>query len=191
MLAFYLSTLDEKIDKMDFEQIYLKFHDDVLKRIQNILKNEEDIKDVVQLTWLTVLKNMSLFQNKDEQSIKAYIIAIARNQSISIIRKRRKEADLFHQIESETAERISDEDFFDMCEAEGISRVVECINMLGYAQKEVIILYYLYHHSLKDIANILNISEVVAKSRWSHGRNRLMKLLIERGIYVKKENDRA
>ena len=148
MLAFYLSTLDEKIDKMDFEQIYLKFHDDVLKRIQNILKNEEDIKDVVQLTWLTVLKNMSLFQNKDEQSIKAYIIAIARNQSISIIRKRRKEADLFHQIESETAEQISDEDFFDMCEAEGISRVVECINMLGYAQKEVIILYYLYHHSI-------------------------------------------
>ena len=113
MLAFYLSTLDEKIDKMDFEQIYLKFHDDVLKRIQNILKNEEDIKDVVQLTWLTVLKNMSLFQNKDEQSIKAYIIAIARNQSISIIRKRRKEADLFYQIESETAEQISDEDFFD------------------------------------------------------------------------------
>lgn len=191
MLAFYLSTLDEKIDKMDFEQIYLKFHDDVLKRIQNILKNEEDIKDVVQLTWLTVLKNMSLFQNKDEQSIKAYIIAIARNQSISIIRKRRKEADLFHQIESETAEQISDEDFFDMCEAEGISRVVECINMLGYAQKEVIILYYLYHHSLKDIANILNISEVVAKSRWSHGRNRLMKLLIERGIYVKKEDERT
>lgn len=191
MLAFYLSTLDEKIDKMDFEQIYLKFHDDVLKRIQNILKNEEDIKDVVQLTWLTVLKNMSLFQNKDEQSIKAYIIAIARNQSISIIRKRRKEADLFYQIESETAEQISDEDFFDMCEAEGISRVVECINMLGYAQKEVIILYYLYHHSLKDIANILNISEVVAKSRWSHGRNRLMKLLIERGIYVKKEDERT
>lgn len=191
MLAFYLSTLDEKIDKMDFEQIYLNFHDDVLKRIQNILKNEEDIKDVVQLTWLTVLKNMSLFQNKDEQSIKAYIIAIARNQSISIIRKRRKEADLFHQIESETAEQISDEDFFDMCEAEGISRVVECINMLGYAQKEVIILYYLYHHSLKDIANILNISEVVAKSRWSHGRNRLMKLLIERGIYVKKEDERT
>ena len=184
MLAFYLSTLDDKIDKLNFEQIYMKFHDDILKRIYNILKNEEDTKDVMQNTWMSVLKNISLFRNQDERAIRAYIMVIARNQSLSAIRKKRKEADLF--IDMESIESVSDRDLFDICEIEGISRVTNCINMLGDAQKEVIILYYLYHRSFKEIAKLLNVSETLVRSRWSHGRERLMTLLTERGVYAEK-----
>ena len=96
---------------------------------------------------------------------------------------------MFSDIES--MELIDDADLFEICEIEGVSRVMECINMLSETQKDIIIMYYLYHRTLKEIAKLFNISEVVAKSRWNHGRERLMKLLTERGIYVKKENDRA
>lgn len=189
MLAFYLTMLDEEVDKRKFEQIYLKYHDDILRRTYNILRNDEDVKDAMQETWFSVLKSMPLFRDKDEGSIRAYIMSIARNQSISVLHKKRKEADLFLDIES--IELIDDADLFEICEIEGISRVMECINMLSEAQKEVIIMYYLYHHSIKEIAALFNISEVVAESRWNHGRVRLMNLLIRRGVYVKKENDRA
>ena len=116
-------------------------------------------------------------------------MSIARNQSISILRKKRKEKDLFSDIES--VELIDDTDLFEICEMEGVSRVMECINMLSETQKDIIIMYYLYHCSLKEIAELFHISEVVAKSRWNHGRERLMKLLTRRGIYVNKENERA
>lgn len=189
MLVFYLSMLDEDADRQNFERIYVKYHDDILRRTYRILKNNEDVKDVMQDTWLSVLKSMPLFRDKDEGAIKAYIMSIARNQSISILRKKRKEADLFSDIES--VELIDDADLFEICEIEGVSRVMECINMLSETQKDIIIMYYLYHRSLKEIAELFNISEVVAKSRWNHGRERLTKLLTRRGIYVKKENDRA
>jgi RNA polymerase sigma-70 factor (ECF subfamily) len=189
MLVFYLSMLDEEVDKRNFEQIYLKYHEDILRRTYNILRNDEDVKDAMQEIWFSVLKSMPLFRDKDEGSIRAYIMSIARNQSISILRKKRKEVDLFRDIES--MELIDDEDLFEICEIEGVSRVMECVNMLSATQKDIIIMYYLYHRSLKEIAKLFNISEVVAKSRWNHGRERLMKLLMERGIYVKKENDRA
>lgn len=189
MLVFYLSMLDEEVDKRNFERIYLKYHDDILRRTYNILRNDEDVKDAMQETWFSVLKSMSLFRDKDEGSIRAYIMSIARNQSISILRKKRKEADLFYDIES--VELIDDADLFEICEIEGVSRVMECINMLSETQKDVIIMYYLYHRSIKEIAELFGISEVVAESRWNHGRERLIKLLTRRGVYVKKENDRA
>lgn len=189
MLVFYLSMLDEEVDKRNFERIYLKYHDDILRRTYNILRNDEDVKDAMQETWFSVLKSMSLFRDKDEGSIRAYIMSIARNQSISILRKKRKEADLFSDIES--VELIDDADLFEICEIEGVSRVMECINMLSETQKDVIIMYYLYHRSIKEIAELFSISEVVAESRWNHGRERLTKLLTRRGVYVKKENDRA
>jgi len=189
MLVFYLSMLDEKVDKQNFEQIYLKYHDDILRRTYNILHNNEDVKDAMQETWVRVLKSMSLFRDKDENSIKAYIMSIAQNQSISILRKKRKEANLFSDIES--AELTDDTNLFEICEIEGVSRVMECINMLSETQKDVIIMYYLYHRSIKEIAELFGISEVVAESRWNHGRERLKKLLIRRSVYVKKENDRA
>ena len=189
MLVLYLSMLDEEVDKQNFERIYLKYHEDILRRTYNILRNDEEVKDAMQETWFSVMKSMPLFRDKDEGAIRAYIMSIAKNQSISILRKKRKEADLFSDIES--IELIDDTDLFDMCEIEGVSRVMECINMLSETQKDIIIMYYLYHRPLKEIAKLFNISEVVAKSRWNHGRERLMKLLMERGIYVKKENDRA
>ena len=96
---------------------------------------------------------------------------------------------MFSDIES--VELIDDADLFELCEIEGVSRVMECINMLSETQKDVIIMYYLYHRSIKEISELFGISEVVAESRWNHGRERLMKLLTRRGVYVKKENDRA
>lgn len=188
MLVFYLSMLENEVDKRNFERIYLTYHDDILRRTYNILRNDEDVKDAMQETWIRVLKSMSLFRDKDEASIRAYIMSIARNQSISILRKKRREAELFS--ETDCAERIDDTDFFELCESEGVSRVMACILMLSEAQKEVIMMYYLYDRSIKEIAALFGISPAVAESRWTHGRERLATLLGRRGIYVKKDHER-
>ena len=89
----------------------------------------------------------------------------------------------------ESEKLVDDEDLFAVCEEEGISRVLECINMLSNSQREVIMMYYLHHRSIKEIAVLFNISESVAESRWNHGRERLKELLIRRGIYVKKNKN--
>ncbi len=188
MLMLYLSMLADKNDRQDFERIYHKYHDDILRRIYNILRNEEDAKDTMQETWIRVLKSLDVLRGKEEAVVKTYIMTIARNQSISLLRKKKKEKELFESAES--LEQISDTDLFEACESEGITRVRECIELLGDAQRDVIILYYLYNRSLKEVAKLLDISEVVAESRWNHGRVRLMNLLKRRGVYAGKENER-
>ena len=81
MLGLYLSMIDERNDQFSFEEIYQKFHKDILRRVGGILHKQEDRKDAMQETWLSVLKNIKKLQGKDELSIKAYIMRIARNQA--------------------------------------------------------------------------------------------------------------
>ena len=187
MLVLYLSMLENEIDKRDFERIYRAYHDDICRRVYYILRNEEDTKDIMQETWIRVLKSMDVFCGKDEPLTKAYIMTIARNQSLSLLRKRKKENELFEPWES--LEPTDDTTLFEACESEGILRVKACMDMLGEAQRDVIIMYYLYHRSIKEIARLFGISEVVAESRWNHGRVRLMQLLERRGIYVRREKE--
>ena len=187
MLTVHLSVPDEEAEKQTFEQIYLQYHDDILRRTYRLLGNAEDTKDAMQETWLGVLKSMPLLCGKDRDFIRAYIMSIARNQSIAVLRKRKKDAALF--CEAEVLEFVDDGDLFEACESEGISRVMECVNMLSDLQRDVIIMYYLYHRSLREIAELLCIPESVAESRWNHGRARLMTLLKRRGIYEKGQND--
>ena len=63
MLVFYLSMLDEEVDKRNFERIYLNYHEDILRRTYNILRNDEDFKNAMQETWFGVLKSRSFFRD--------------------------------------------------------------------------------------------------------------------------------
>mgnify|MGYP003303975914 CR=1 FL=1 len=51
--------LDEEVDKRNFERIYLKYHDDILRRTYNILRNDEDVKDAP--TFAQIAKSLSQF----------------------------------------------------------------------------------------------------------------------------------
>ena len=188
MSLFYLSLTEKEVDKKSFEEIYHKYEKNILRRVGKILQDEEDIKDAMQNTWLGVLNSMDLFPDMDEKSIQSYIMTIARNQSVSILRRKGKESEIF--VDMDSVELIDDTDLFELCSTEDISNVKACIDMLSNTQKEVIVLYYLYNRSLKEIAQLFNISESVAESRWNHGRLRLIQLLQRKGIYEKKEHER-
>ena len=181
MLGLYLSMIDERNDQFSFEEIYQKFHKDILRRVGGILHKQEDRKDAMQETWLSVLKNIKKLQGKDELSIKAYIMRIARNQAITILRKKRKEELMLESVDF--LELADDTALFDICESEGVSNVLRCIKMLSEAQRDVLIMYYFHHHTLKEIAALMGISETAVASRWTRGRAKLMELLLKEGYH--------
>ena len=190
MLPLYLSYPDEELDKQDFEKIYRKYHDDIYRRSYHMLRDVEDVNEAMQETWMGVLQKLPVLRGRDEVFVKSYVMSIARNQSIAVLRRKKKDSVVFSDTELVESEKlVDDEDLFAVCEEEGISRVLECINMLSNSQREVIMMYYLHHRSIKEIAALFNISESVAESRWNHGRERLKELLIRRGIYVKKNKN--
>lgn len=175
MLVLCLAMLDEEIDKRNFEQIYRKYHLDIYKRIYHIMQNEADSKDAMQETWIKIVDHIEKFRDKDDDSIKAYIMRIARNQAISILRAKQKEAKILCNIHD--IEIVDDEELFSACESNGVSVVLDCFKKLTEAQRDILNLYYFHHYSLNEISKLINVSEVTVTGRWARGREKLIKML--------------
>ena len=91
MLLIYLSMLKNEDEQITFEYIYRKYYDGIYRRIYKIVKNKQDAEDVAQETWMKAVKKFHLLYGKSENTIIAYISRIAKNESISLLRKKNKE----------------------------------------------------------------------------------------------------
>ncbi len=171
----YLSETASDSDRILFEQLYQSLHLPICKCIKKLLKNKRDAEDAMQETWLCVIRDIGRYHRMDDASRAAYIMRIARNRAISIYRSNRRDEDML--CEAELSGIGDDTPLFEACEAEGVSRVLACMEMLTEPQRDVLSLYYLHQHTLKEIAALLNLSEAAATSRWARGRARLMELL--------------
>ena len=136
--------------------------------------------NVIVKDLLKFIDNIEKFRGKDDDSIKAYIMRIARNQSISILRIKQKEAKILCDINE--IEIADDEELFSACESNGVSAVLECFKMLTESQRDVLNLYYVHHYSLKEISKLMNISEVTITGRWARGRAKLIEILQRRNL---------
>ncbi len=180
MLVFYLSMIDEEVDRLNFERIYHKYHDDIFRRTLSILKNQEDAEDAMQETWLGVSKCIAKLRDKDDDSIRAYIMRIARNRSVSILRTKRKEEILMCDID--LPEMADERELFNLCDERDVSEILACMEQLGNTYSDVLKFYYYYQHSLKEISKLFNVSEDTAWTRLRRGRRMLIELLKRRGL---------
>ena len=184
MLMFYLTMLDDEADRLVFGQIYLNCAKDMYKRAYRILHKKEDAEDAVQDTWEYVYENIRLFRNMEEIRRKAYILGIVKNQSLMILRRKRREARILCDIdEVDETSLIDDRELYDICGDYYKAIVRECIEMLGEPYSDVLLCYYYHEHTLKEISRIMNLNESTVGSRLTRGREKLIRLLTRRGLH--------
>lgn len=179
MLTFYLSLIEEEVDKLFFERLYTQYSDDIFRRVYGILNNREDAEDAVQDTWQKVYEHMGMLKEMQDCVRRAYIMSIAKNQAITILRKRRKDEDNLCDID--TVEVADEEEVFASCENADESLIISCMEKLGERYGDVLVYYYVHKHSLKEIAKIMNLSVNTVGSRLTRGRKKLIELLERRG----------
>ena len=181
MFFIAFALLSEETDRLTFEKLYQKFHEDIYRRIYYILQSHEESEDAMQETWISVVKNIHKFYDKEDYLIRAYIMKIARNQAISILRKKRKEEAIMCEMDLE--ELSDNKELFRACDDCGVELVLKCVNRLDLIYREVLNLYYFHEHSLKEIATLLNLKENTVWSRLRRGRLQLIELLKKEGYH--------
>ncbi len=181
MLTFYLSMLDDETDKLNFEQIYRSYEKDIYRRVYKILRSKEDTEDAVQETWKSVCEHIELFRYMTSERRRAYVLGIAKNQALSVIRKRKKEALLMCDVE-DIEGIVDDRELYDVCGRFDIASVRDCIEKLGEPYSDVLLYYYLHEHTIKEIAGFLGVNENTVGSRLRRGRQKLIELLLKEGV---------
>ncbi len=145
------------------------------------LFSNEDVEEIASDVFLTIWKNKEKLDINKE--ISPYIAGITKN----LLRKKKRDIkNINENIKNidELQNYLSDKIDYTHNEAEEkekIDIVTEELTKMKKEDKNIFIYYYYESKNIKEIANILGITEIKAKSRLSRIRKKLRKELEKRG----------
>ena len=169
MLVYYLQMLDTPEEKIRFEQIYLKYRGLMYHVADGILHNCQDAEDAVHNAFLKIIKKFSQFQNTPAEDLAPKIVVIARNEALSLLRKKKDTAPLEDwEGFAETAEEISD-----------YHALVDTFTRLPQTYRATMEMKLLLGYSDGEIASKLGLSKAAVCTRISRGR-KLLRDIVER-----------
>ena len=143
----------------DIREIFVKFSDMLYRICLVILCNEQDVQDAIQDTFCRYLEKRPDF--RDERHEKAWLIKVATNICRDMIRFRVRHP----KVSIDEVENI-------LVVPEQRETLKEFLE-LPVKHKTVIYLHYVAGYSVKEIADILGITESAVKSRLLRGRKQM------------------
>lgn len=165
-------------DTKAFDELYLKYKDKIKYFIFNIIKNYEKSEDIMQETFMYVLKN----KVKQGYSFKYYIYLIAKSRAINYLNSEKRRTEITNMYLSKDEEKI-DEDVLELItKQEEKEELLNAINLLDEKYKNVIYLVKIEEFSYQDTAQILGISDKKVKNLIYRGKKELRKILIKKGF---------
>ena len=126
----------------------------------SLLGNREDAEDVLQDTMLKVVKSAPDYK---KGSPKAWVLAIARNCAIDVLRKRCPNTEL-------TELSCTDPELARL-------ELTDILNALKNDEKQAVLLHIHGGLSHKEIGEVLNISPAAAQKKYRRALNKLKELL--------------
>lgn len=153
--------------KQTVQELVALYQNNLFAVAFNVCKNAQDAEDIVQDTFIQYYTMKKEFDN--EQHIRAWLLRVAINKAKNANHTfwRRNKLSLDDYMETLTFETPQSENLF------------ETVMQLPEKYRIVIHLYYYEDYSVREIANILRLSESNIKVRLSRGRSLLKEVLKE------------
>ena len=143
-----------------FDDIYLKYKDDVFRLIYSYTLNFSDAEDILQQTFIKLYKNINKF-NKTNIEVKKWLFRVAINNSKNYLNSFWKKNSFVPEDINIFGEYSKGDDLFDF-----ISHVPKKYRISLY-------LYYYEGYSIKEISKLLKVSESAIKLRLKRGKEKL------------------
>ena len=144
---------------MQIEEIVLRYSNMLYKICIVMLCNEQDAKDAIQDTFCKYLEKRPDFANDEHE--KAWLIRVATNICRDMLRSRMRHP------------KVSIDELADRLAAPVQKETLTELMELPTKQKVVIYLHYVDGYSVKEIADILGITQSAVKKRLQRGREYL------------------
>ncbi|SHG95151.1 RNA polymerase sigma factor [Flagellimonas flava] len=128
-------------------------------------------QDIVQDSWGVIIKKLGTLRDPD--SFSSWATRIVTRRALDYLNKAKRDKKHLETYEREF-------NFQDTLEGKNLrlQRLLEAIKELPENQQTVLRLFYTQEYSLKEIANIMEISVGTTKSRLFHAREKLKKIIL-------------
>jgi RNA polymerase sigma-70 factor, ECF subfamily len=159
------------------EYLFRQYEAGVFKLVLSIVDDPAEANEIAQETFIAALRGLAKYQ--EQKSFKAWLYAIAVNQSRSHLRKRRVlkklENALTRIFRVELEKQVKTEEQVLQNEREVV--LWKCINQMGEKHRIVLVLRYFHELSIHEISEILAINEGTIHSRLHNAREKLRSAL--------------
>lgn len=155
------------MDTKEYERIANQYLDCVYRVAVNGCKNSADAEDVVQNTFIKLWKRQEQFE--DEDHVRRWLIRVAVNECNSLWRTPWKKHTAY-------LEELTQEPVFSTPEK---SSLYYAVRELPVKYRQIVHLYYFEDYSVKEIAQIMKLSETAVQTRLLRARQKLKEILKE------------
>lgn len=156
---------DRKTQNEAFQKLVYLYKERLYWHIRNMVKNHEDADDILQNTFIKVLKGIKNF--KGNSKLFSWMYRIATNESITFLNSKAHKMNVSNEeLQDQLINNLESDVYF---EGEAIQlKLQRAIAQLPYKQQQVFNMRYFEELKYREIAEILDVSEGSLKSNYHH-----------------------
>ena len=178
MLAFYMSLISDEDDRKKLEDIYNKYHELIFKITYKITEHQYYAEAATSNTVLVLVNNIKRIRTENEHELKAFIITIAKNEAISVLKEKSEDNNFFSEIkETNLSYRRNIEN--DLMREEERIKILNAINAIPLSYRLVLTLKYANNLSASQISKILKMKSGTVRVQIKRGKEMLRKILAD------------
>lgn len=178
MLAFFLSLIDNEPEKRRFEEVYMTYRKQMFVLADSILKNKYDAEDVVHDVFYNIATSHMnvLAETENDRDVRNYLLKSVKNESISLIRKRKVRADYLEN-NKEIIVDLSDNQFLDyVCLHLECSDVIKAMDSLNDRYRDVLYYHFVLDLTIPETAELLGKSINTVQKQLVRGKSLLLNI---------------
>ncbi|SDE08292.1 RNA polymerase sigma-70 factor, ECF subfamily [Paenibacillus sp. UNCCL117] len=172
----YLKYLSDCTDKKEIlHELMTAYGKDVWNYAYSITRKWDQADDITQEVFIKVFRNLYTFRS--ESSVKTWLLAITRNMTLdyrkSAFLRKVTLVDAFSAKEEQAAASSAEQEVMGRLR---MNEMWDLVLKLPVKYREVLILFAHHQLSMKEIADVLGVSEGTVKSRLFHARGKISRL---------------
>jgi len=156
-------------NKLNKEQLYIKFHDKVVRYFSYHLNDDIKADDLAEDVFVKALEKYDLFE-PTKSSISTWIYAICHNILVDYYRSNEQHLEYIDELYSDDCEE-------DYAKEDELEKLANSIEKLSKKERTIIVDHYYNNISLKDIALNMGISYVYTKVLHAKALRKLKEIL--------------
>jgi len=161
----------QRRDELAFRELVNRWEPRLYYYLRRIIEDENAVWDILQETWLSVFQGIRKL--KDPLRFPAWLYQISHNKAVGFLRKENK----YTQMTNEQMAKYCENNTAISVVEEQAELVHELLGKLKLSHREVLTLYFLEGFSMREMAQIIGVSEGTVKSRLYYAKNKLCEAL--------------
>jgi RNA polymerase sigma-70 factor (ECF subfamily) len=165
-------------DEGALRAFFLRHRTGVFRFVARLVRNDAVAEELTNEVFLEVWRHAERYEGRSSPT--TWLLSIARNRAISMLRKRGEAT-----WDDAAAERLEDEDDTPdvaVQKADKGERLRACLAKLSPDHAQIIDLVYYHEKSISEAAEIAGINEATVKTRLFYARKKLSAILQANGI---------